>query len=240
MYPNGDIVTPNPDAGNGNNSGDGFDGFGGPNISYESFNSPEEQAKIDTEKKPEEVTISLTNANGVVSGRPTVDYSWKNIAKALMGVSAIFLVGMVISVVICVMQINNATQADKEKQNTKSQISQLYELIGADDQVSAAEALSLDKQYMNGSDFASVDKLLTARFGSNYVIDYDESNINFLKINGKADVEGDEAEAIKGIIDCEALQEEIDEEQKEAAKSSEQKKTDDKETKTDDETKTEE
>ena len=281
MYPNGDIVTPNPDAGNGNNSGDGFDGFGGPNISYESFNSPEEQAKIDTEKKPEEVTISLTNANGVVSGRPTVDYSWKNIAKALMGVSAIFLVGMVISVVICVMQINNATQADKEKQNTKSQISQLYELIGADDQVSAAEALSLDKQYMNGSDFASVDKLLTARFGSNYVIDYDESNINFLKINGKykvlslgivqvtgtkrvvlyqkiasgewvmgkfntnelkpcADVEGDEAEAIKGIIDCETLQEEIDEEQKEAAKSSEQKKTDDKETKTDDETKTEE
>ena len=63
-------------------------------------------------------------------------------------------------------------------------------------------------------------------------------NVNELK--PCADVEGDEAEAIKGIIDCEALQEEIDEEQKEAAKSSEQKKTDDKETKTDDETKTEE
>ena len=36
-----------------------------------------------------------------------------------------------------------------------------------------------------------------------------------------ADVEGDEAKAIKGIIDCEELQEEIDEEQKEATKSSE-------------------
>ena len=262
MNPNGDIVTPNSDVGNSGNSGDGFDGFGGPNISYESFNSPEEQAKIDTEKKTEEVTISLTNANGVVSGRPTVDYSWKNIAKALMGVSAIFLVGMVISVVICVMQIDSATQADKEKQNTKSQISQLYELIGAADQASAAEALSLEKQYMNGSDFTSVDKLLTTRFGANYVIDYDESNINYLRINGKykvlslgivqvtgtkrvvlyqkiangewtmgkfntdelkpcADVEGDEAKAIKGIIDCEELQEEIDEEQKEATKSSE-------------------
>ena len=61
MNPSGDIVTPNPDADNGASAGGtDFDGFGGPNISYESFNSPEEQAKINAEKKPEEMTIALT------------------------------------------------------------------------------------------------------------------------------------------------------------------------------------
>ena len=54
MNPSGDIVTPNPDPATGDGAGDGFDGFGGPNISYESFNSPEEQAKINAEKKPAE------------------------------------------------------------------------------------------------------------------------------------------------------------------------------------------
>ena len=41
-------------------------------------------------------------------------------------------------------------------------------------------------------------------------------------------VEGDEAKAIKGIIDCEALQEDIDDAQKEAEKAEKQKAADDK------------
>ncbi len=281
MNPNGDIVTPNPDAEVGNTGGgDGFDGFGGPNISYENFNSSEEQAKIDAEKKPaEEMTIALTNANGVVSGRPTVDYSWKNIAKALMGVTAIFCIGMVVAVVITVMQINAKDAADKEKTATDRNLKALYELVGASDQSSAVEALSQEKQIFNGTDMAKLDKLLADKFGENYKIDYDDPSINFVKSNGYLkvvslgiiqttgtkriiaysriatdewqigkfntnalkpceNVEGDEAKAIKGIIDCEALQEDVDDAQKEAEKAEKQKTDDDK--KDEEETETEE
>lgn len=271
MNPSGDIVTPNPDPATGDGAGDGFDGFGGPNISYESFNSPEEQAKINAEKKPaEEMTISLTNANGVVSGRPTVDYSWKNIAKALMGVTAVFLIGMVVAVVITVMQINATDAAEKEKTASDRNLKALYELIGASDQGTAVESLSMEKQIFNGSDMAKLDKLLAGRFGENYKIDYDDHSINFVRSNGYLKVvslgiiqttgtkriiayskiatdewalgkfntntlkpcegvEGDEAKAIKGIIDCDALQEDIDDAQKEAEKAEKQKTdTDDK------------
>ena len=270
MNPSGDIVTPNPDADNGASAGGAdFDGFGGPNISYESFNSPEEQAKINAEKKPEEMTIALTNANGVVSGRPTVDYSWKNIAKALMGVTAIFCIGMVVAVVITVMQINATDAAEKERTSTDRNLKSLYELMGANDQGGAVEALSQEKQIFNGSDMAKVDKILANRFGENYKIDYDDPSINFVRSNGYLKVvsvgiiqttgtkrviiygkiatdewtlgkfntnelkpcegvEGDEAKAIKGIIDCEALQEDIDDAQKEAEKAEKQKAADDK------------
>ena len=278
MNPNGDITTPNSDAGN-TSGGSDFDGFGGPNISYESFNSPEEQAKINAEKKPEEMTISLTNANGVVSGRPTVDYSWKNIAKALMGVTAVFCIGMVVAVVITVMQINATDAAEKDKTATDRNLKSLYELIGASDQGSAVEALSQEKQIFNGNDMAKVDKILANRFGENYKVDYDDPSINFVRSNGYLKVlsvgiiqttgtkrvilyskiatdewtlgkfntnelkpcegvEGDEVKAIKGIIDCEALQEDIEDAQKEAEKTEKQKSETEK--KEDEETKTEE
>lgn len=284
MNPSGDIVTPNPDADSSANGAGDFDGFGGPNISYESFNSPEEQAKINAEKKPEEMTIALTNANGVVSGRPTVDYSWKNIAKALMGVSAIFCIGMVVAVVITVMQINATDAAEKEKTASDRNLKSLYSLMGATDQGSAVEALSQEKQIFNGSDMAKVDKLLANAYGENYKIDFDDPSINFVRSNGYLKVlslgiirttgtkrvilygkiatdewtmgkfntdplkpcegvEGDEAKAIKGIIDCEALQEDIEDAQKEAEKTEKQKAEAEKkedESKKDEETKTEE
>lgn len=271
MNPNDDIVTPNPDAGNSGTTSD-FDGFGGPNISYESFNSPEEQAKIDVEKKPEEVTIALTNANGVVSGRPTVDASWKSIAKALMGVSAVFCIGMVVAAIIAVMQINAATESDKQVQSTKRELTQLYGLMNVSDLVGAQEVMSQEKQQLNASDIDKINSLLKTRYGAGYKIDFEDDNsYNFIRFNGVykvaslgiieetgtrrvfmygniatgewkmgkfnlnqlkpcENVEGEEAKALKGVIDCEALQEEIDDEQKEEAKkkAQEEKKEEDK------------
>ncbi len=259
MNPNDDIVTPNPDAGNDATTNN-FDGFGGPNISYESYNSPEEQTKIDSEKKHEEVTISLTNANGVVSGRPTVDASWKSIAKALMGVSAVFCVGMVVAAIIAVMQINAATNSDKEMQAKKRELTQVYQLMNVSDLVGAQEVMSQEKQQLNGSDIDKINSLLTQRFGAGYKIDFeDDKGYNFIRYNGRfkvaslgiievtgtrrvfmygniasgewtmgkfnlntlkpcENVQGDEAKALKGVIDCAALQEEIDDEQNEEAK----------------------
>ena len=154
-----------------------FDGFGGPNISYENFSEPAPQPQPIPQQQ-----INVVNANGVVSGQKMVEYVWKRFAYCGLVFSVIFLIGLIVAVVMAGMANADKAKLEAEKDAMQRNLNGLYEVIGASDQESAIQALDKESEYLNGGDLAKIDKLLTGKY-EEYVVDFADSNINFVRIN---------------------------------------------------------
>lgn len=166
-----------------NNNGAGgqspnFDGFGGPNISYENYT----ETPVPTAPQPAPQQINVVNANGVISGHRMVDYIWKRLAYCGFVFSVVFLIGLIAAVIIAGMANSNAARAEAEKAATSRNLQGLYTVIGVENQEDAIQALDKESEYINGGDLAKIDKLLAGKYGE-YVVDYADSNINFIRIN---------------------------------------------------------
>ena len=155
-----------------------FDGFGGPNISYESFSEPQPQAP---QPVPQQ-TINVVNANGVVSGRKMVDYMWKRLAYCGLVFSIVFLAGLIAAVAFVGLVSSDKAKLEAEKAASDRALGGIYDILGVGGQEEAVQALSKDAEYINGGDIQKIDKLLTDKYGE-YVLDYADSNINFVRIN---------------------------------------------------------
>ena len=155
-----------------------FDGFGGPNISYESFS----EAPAAPAPQPTPQQINVVNANGVISGRRMVDYMWQRLAYCGLIFSVVFLIGLIVAVVFVGIMNTDKAKLETEKSSITRNLNGLYEVIGASSQEEAVQALDKESEYLNGGDLAKIDKLLTDKYGE-YVIDFADSNINFVRIN---------------------------------------------------------
>ena len=155
-----------------------FDGFGGPNISYESFN----EAPAPTPQPVAQPQINVVNANGVISGRRMVDYMWQRLAYCGLIFSLVFLIGLIVAVVFVGIVNGDKAKLETEKSNVVRNLNGLYEVIGANTQEEAVQALDKESEYLNGGDLSKIDKLLTGKYGE-YVLDFADSNINFVRIN---------------------------------------------------------
>ncbi len=153
-----------------------FDGFGGPNISYESFSEPAPQPQPMPQQR-----INVVNANGVISGRKMVDYMWQRLAYCGLIFSVVFLIGLIIAVIFAGISNSDRAKFEAEKIATERNLQGLYGVIGATDQESAINALNEEAEYLNGGDISKVDKLLKNKYGD-YVLDFADSNINFVRI----------------------------------------------------------
>ena len=153
-----------------------FDGFGGPNISYESFSEPAPQPQPMPQQQ-----INVVNANGVISGRRMVDYMWQRLAYCGLIFSMVFLIGLIVAVIFAGIANSDRARFEAEKIATERNLQGLYGVIGATDQESAINALNEESEYLNGGDIAKVDKLLKNKYGD-YVLDFADSNINFVRI----------------------------------------------------------
>ncbi len=154
-----------------------FDGFGGPNISYESFSEPAPQPQPTPQQQ-----INVVNANGVISGRRMVDYMWQRLAYCGLVFSVIFLIGLIVAVIFVGMMNTDRATMEAEKTAMERNLNGLYQVIGASNQEEAIQTLDKESEYINGGDMAKIDKLLTGKYGD-YVVDFADSNINFVRIN---------------------------------------------------------
>lgn len=169
----------NPQNNNGAGGGSpNFDGFGGPNISYENYT--ETPAPAAPQPAPQQ--INVVNANGVISGNRMVDYIWKRLAYCGLVFSTVFLIGLIVAVVFAGIANSGRATFEAQKEATNRNLQGLYNVIGVDNQEDAILALDKESEYINGGDLAKIDKLLTNKYGE-YVVDYADSNINFIRIN---------------------------------------------------------
>jgi hypothetical protein len=155
-----------------------FDGFGGPNITYESFNAPRPAPA----PQPTPQSMNVMNANNMPTGQKMVDAIWKKLAYCALIFSIVFMIGLVVAVVLASIANAERAKLEAEKAALSRNLNGLYEVIGASDQENAIQALDKESEYINGGDILKVDKLLTAKYGD-YLLDYADSNINFVRIN---------------------------------------------------------
>ena len=170
----------NPQNKNGDSESPQFDGFGGPNISYENYGELEPATQASAPVAPQ--TINVVNANGIVSGQKMVEYVWKQIAYWGIAVSIVLLIGLIVSVVLVGMANTDKAKVIAEREATERNLNGLYDVLAVSTQEEAIQALTKESEYINGGDIQKIDALLMNKYGD-YVLDYENSNINFVKIN---------------------------------------------------------
>ena len=175
----------NPQDNNSGEQGDNspnFDGFGGPNISYENY---KEEAPAQAAPAPVQPAINVVNANasGVISGRKMVDYIWQRIAFCGLAFSAVFLAGLIFAVILVGQANTERVKMETEKNSISHNIQGLYSILGVSSQEDAIKTLSTEKELLNGGDLVKIDNLLVSKYGVGYAIDFASSDLNLVKIN---------------------------------------------------------
>ncbi len=158
--------------------------FGGnPNIQY----TQPEPAQPAPQQMPEGAVpmnvINAVNANGIVTGDKVVSYIWKRVGICAMIIAAACLIGVGISALI----MNNVNQEKNKMELAKleadNNLAAIYESLGAEEQSTAITRIN-DVETLNGGDISEINDLLTERFGSDYVLDIADQNVNFVRKSG--------------------------------------------------------
>ena len=164
-----------------------YDGLNGPNIAYENYDDKAiQQQQQDQQQEASAIpmnVVDVVNANGVVSGRKVVDYTWQRGAICLAVLATGLLIGLVVSLIIVVNLDKEMASTKRELDSKKGELTGLYTKLGVAtsfDAVSQIEAT----ETLNGGDLSEIDALLTEKFGANYALDLADSNINFVQRNG--------------------------------------------------------
>ncbi len=169
--------------GNGNgeqgNAMPNFDGFGGPNISYENYH----EAPAPAPATPTQAPINVVNANGVISGRKMVDYLWQRIAYCALAFAGVLLIGLIVTVVLVGSANTARTKAETEKESVERNLRNLYAALGVSSQNEAIETLTKESELIDGGDLVKIDNLLINKFGAGYTVDFADSNLNFARVN---------------------------------------------------------
>lgn len=170
--------------------GDGFpngDGFGGPNIAYENFSNEaiqENQQEMQQEAAPIPINvINAVNANGIVSGRKVVDYTWQRGAICLLVLSAGLLIGLIVAIVMMMNVTNDNVKLQKDKEALNSNYQGILTALGVGSKEDAIKQIT-DPQILDGGDLDEINALLAEKYGANYKLDLADHNINFVRRNG--------------------------------------------------------
>ena len=127
--------------------------------------------------------INAVNANGIVTGDKVVSYIWKRVGICAMIISAACLIG----VGIAVLMMNNVNQEKNKMELSKlesdNNLSAIYKSLGVEDQERAITSIN-DVETLNGGDINEINVLLTEKFGSDYVLDIADQNVNFVRKSG--------------------------------------------------------
>lgn len=158
-----------------------FDGFGGPNISYENYNEPAQAAA--PAPAPAPASINVVNANGVISGRRMVDYLWQRIAYCALAFSGVLLVGVIVAVIFACVANGDKAVLKAEKDSMNNKLNGLYSLMGVSSSEDAATVLDKKNNILTGADISKIDKLLTGKFGAGYRVDYADTGLNEVHSN---------------------------------------------------------
>ncbi|MBP5656645.1 hypothetical protein J6X15_03625 [Candidatus Saccharibacteria bacterium] len=163
-----------------------FDGFGGPNIAYENYdNNAIQQQQQEQQQAASAVpmnVVDVVNANGVVSGRKVVDYTWQRGAILLGVLAGGLLLGLIVSLVIVVNLDKDIAKTKRELDTTKSELNSLYTKLGVENLTEAVTRMD-STEILNGGDLAEIDSLLTGKYNANYKLDLADANINFVTRN---------------------------------------------------------
>ena len=162
----------------GQPGGQNFDGFGGPNISYENYADPQPQQQ---QQVPVQPAINVVNANGVISGRKMVDYLWQRIAYCALAFSVVLLIGLIVAVILVGSANGSTAVAESERDKAQHDVQGLYEILGEKKKKDAVKVLTDEEEYLNGGDLMKIDNLLNGKYPA-YGIDYASSNINFVRM----------------------------------------------------------
>ena len=163
------------------------DGFGGPNIAYENFSNEaiqENQQAIQQEAAPIPINvINAVNANGIVSGRKVVDYTWQRGAICLMVLSLGLLIGLIVVIAMMMSCQNEIVKLQKDKDSINSNYQGLLTTLGVGTKEEAVVQMT-DPQIVDGGDLDEINSLLAEKYGANYKLDLADHNINFIRRNG--------------------------------------------------------
>lgn len=170
-----------PANGNGEqgNAMPNFDGFGGPNISYENYR----EAPAPAQAAPTQAPINVVNANGVISGRKMVDYLWQRIAYCALAFAGVLLIGLIVTVVLVGSANTARVKAEAEQDSAVRNLNSLYAVLGVSSQSEAVETLTKESELIDGGDLVKIDNLLANKFGADYTVDFADSNLNFARVN---------------------------------------------------------
>ncbi len=179
----------NPQAQGQNVQGQGvpnFDGFGGPNISYENYDDQAIQKQQQEQQQAASAipmnVVDVVNANGVVSGRKVVDYTWQRGAVCLAVLAAGLLIGLIVSLMIVVNKDAELSDLKRQKTSLESEIAGVYGKLGVQDLAGAISQIE-QTDTLNGGDLNEINGLLVGKYGS-FKLDLADSNINFIRKNG--------------------------------------------------------
>ncbi len=111
-----------------------------------------------------------------------VEYVWKRIAYCGIVFSLVLLIGLVIAVVLVGLANTDKATALTEKEATERNLRGIYNVLAVSNQEEAIQALDKESEYLNGGDLQKIDSLLSNKYGD-YLVDFADSNINFIKIN---------------------------------------------------------
>lgn len=173
-----DNNSPSNDGGEQNGTPN-IDGFGGPNISYENY----KETPAPAAPAPVQPAINVVNANGVISGRKMVDYLWQRIAYCALAFSVVLLIGLIITVVLVGDANTERVKMEAAKTTAEHNTQGLYDVLGVNSQEDAVKALTKESEMIDGGDLLKIDTLLTNKYGAGYVIDFADSNLNFVRMS---------------------------------------------------------
>lgn len=127
--------------------------------------------------------INAVNANGIVTGDKVVSYIWKHIGICSMIIAVALLIGIGISVII----MNNINQEKNKTELAKIEVENnlaaIYKSLGVEEQEHAITRIN-DVEILNGGDMNEVNNLLVEKFGTDYVLDIADQNVNFVRKSG--------------------------------------------------------
>lgn len=170
-----------------NSNAQNYDGFNGPNIAYENYDDKAIQQQQQEQQQEASAVpmnvVDVVNANGVVSGRKVVDYTWQRGAICLAVLAVGLLIGLIVSLVIVVNFDKEMASTKRELNSKDGELKALYAELGVSDRNSAVSQI-MATDLLNGGDLSEIDTLLTEKFNANYRLDLADSNINFVQRNG--------------------------------------------------------
>lgn len=177
----------NPNIAQGNGQGFAGDMIDSPSVSYENYSdttvnavNEAKQANANADNGIPINVINAVNANGIVSGRKMVDELWQKLAICAFVIAGGFLIGMVIAVIFTFSL--NGTIAEMKNKNTQTdgKLSDIYAVLGTSDQSSTMDSLQ-KTDTLNGGDLKLVNDLLVKKYGASYQVDFDDTNIAFVR-----------------------------------------------------------
>lgn len=163
------------------------DGFGGPSIGYENYSNEAIQNNQQTQQQeaapiPINV-INAVNANGIVSGRKVVDYTWQRGAICLTVLAAGLLIGLIVVIAMMMGKTTEIVKLEKDKEAINSNYQGILTTLGVSTKEEAIKQIT-DPQILDGGDLDEINTLLAYKYGANYKLDLADHNINFVRRNG--------------------------------------------------------